>query len=83
MINQHVWTSGSSLGVQSAPRWCSTGEAINTSLFKWNAALGPVPSTDVNKYLLAVYIGYTPAESYMANLINTTAYSFPLCEEYK
>lgn len=80
--NRYLWTSGSSMGVQSAPRWCSTGQAVNISLFKWNV-LDPSPSTDVNEYVLAMYIGMTVSDSSLKNFINTTVQSFPLCEEYK
>jgi hypothetical protein len=76
-----LWTSGSFLGAQSAPRWCATGDPINVTAFKWGPTAGTLPSTDVTKYLTVVAMA-SPA-NYLLNVLDTQKDStYALCEEY-
>jgi len=79
--SRKLWTSGSFLGVQSAPRWCATGNPINVTAFNWGRTAGTPPSTDVNKYLTVISMQASPAP-YLLNVLATITDVFALCEEY-
>lgn len=78
-----IWTSGSSLGAQSAPRWCSTGEEVNITEHRWQSSTGTVPSTDVNKYVIVFYADdpASPDSSYLKNVPEELTQAYPLCED--
>jgi len=75
-----LWTSGSLLGAQSAPRWCATGAPIDVPALRWTPGTTG-PSTDINQYLIVIAME-TPAD-YLQNVLNTQQYATePFCEEY-
>lgn len=80
---RYIWTSGSSLGAQSDPRWCSTGKQVNITEHRRESSTGTFPSPDVNNYLIVLNAA-NPAyltDSYLKNVPEEATQAYPLCEE--
>jgi len=72
-------TAGSSIGKQDSPIWCETKEAVDKSLFSWNAPSGGNYSTDPAKAIVYIYVGLKLSDSFMKN-DDDSGIGYPLCK---